>query len=599
MNDDKFYNELLYTAEPTGNLKVLKKPALNKIYTYPVDKNIKWYKPFPEFPNADQDKYFFKYEYINAITRQVNNLQTQLYIEQLREVIDNDIQLNDMKVEDFKLQQLNNYFKASLFSNVMNKAKENYLKDQAEQLAKNNKAVLDAEQQRAEIQHADRETLTLQTENSNIKKELKDIDAEINDNVNFLLKQKGEMLQELEDIKDILTGFEGKSKLPDDISEGQAENVINETLAEVGKLQDTELNEVLDKIKKVSKEEVEAEINEKEILEKELEEKKQQQQKVFQAKEKAEARKNQIEDFKGKIEQQKNINDFYISELDKIRKSFMSYDKALSKNINTTKDMLNLISLSNELRFLNNEELGIIKNNFPDMRASTKPERQAIRNNFSDFFKTIREGEKVDIKTFIDNIKIPDLLTGLDKVSYQQTFKPDSISQLEKDLKQYKKTGITGLGLKSGNKLLLQGEALQNSAEKLLNIDLASLIPQVEEGAIFEDKPPTTEVSTPNPEPVEPVEPTTPLLNDFNTLIRNINTQYNTNYPELDFYDLKDIIETKQLQNLSNNEILESARQALNFMVLNNITDLNFLSGYMSEIIESMEDTTDEEGEAF
>lgn len=497
MNHNKFFNELLFTPE-VANIKKMKEPALTKIYTYPIDKNLKWYKPFPEFPNIDQDKYFFKYEYIDAINRKIANLQSLLYEEQLREVIDNDIELNEMKLEDRKIQELNNYFKQSLFSNFMNQVKDGYLRAQAKELEKNNTAVLDAEKQRAMIQEQDRKKLTLETENSDIRVELKKIDDSISSVVDDLLEE--EKLEELEGVKDILEDvMSGISKYPE--TEGNIDNYINETLAEVGSLQESELSEVLSKISESTEQELEKETADQLLLKKQLEEKKIAQEKVFKAKQQAEERKLKIGDTKGQIEKQKNINDVYISELDKIRKNFMKFDKGVEKGLSKSRDILEFLGLSNELRFIDNNEYEIIKNNFPDLRISTKPERENIRKNMNDFFKTIRGGNKVNIKTFIENIKIGDLMSGLDKQAYSLEFSPNNISKLERQLKDYRKTNIGKLGVKQSNLILQQGEKLQNDAERLLNINLAGLLQIPDpEGAMFEDKPPTTELSTPFPE---------------------------------------------------------------------------------------------------
>jgi len=499
MNDygcDGFYNELLYTPHP-ANLKELKKPALTKIYTYPIDNKLKWYKPFPEFPNADQDKYFFKYEYIDAINRRIANLQNQLYIEQMREVIENDIELEEMKLEDRKIQELNNYFKVSLFSNFMNQVKDGYLKAQAKELEKNNTAVLDAEKQRARIEEQDRKKLTLENENTNIRVELKKIDDSISSVVDELLDE--EKIEELEGVKDILNEFSEISKYPE--TEGNIDNYINETLAEVGSLQESELSEVLSKISESTGEELEKETADQLLLKKQLEEKKIAQEKAFKLKEQAEERKLRIGDTKGKIEKQKNINDVYISELDKIRKNFMKFDKGIEKGLSKSRDILEFLGLSNELRFIDNNEYEIIKNNFPDLRISTKPERENIRKNMNNFFKTIRGGNKVNIKTFIENVKIGDLMSGLDKQAYSLEFSPNNIAKLERQLKDFRKTNIGKLGVKQSNLILQQGEDLQNQAERLLNINLAGLLTIPDpEGAMFEDKPPTTELSTPFPE---------------------------------------------------------------------------------------------------
>ena len=499
MNDyncDGFYHEPLYTPH-LANLKELKKPALTKIYTYPIDKNLKWYKPFPEFPNADQDKYFFKYEYIDAINRKIANLQNQLYMEQMREVIDNDIELEEMKIEDRKIQQLNNYFKLSLFSSFMNQVKDGYLKSQAQELEKNNTALLDAEKQRARIEEQDRKKLTLESENADIRLELKKIDDSISSVVDELLQE--ENFDELEKVKDILDEFSDISKYPE--TEGNIDNYINETLAEVGSLQESELSEVLSKISEATEQELQQETEEQKILKQQLEEKKIAQEKAYRAKQVAEDRKLRIGDIKGKIEKQKNINDVYTDELDKIRKNFMKFDKGIKKGLEKTRDILEFVKVSNELRFLDNNEYDIIKNNFPDLRVSTKRERDNIRNNMNDLFKTIRSGNRINYKTFMENIKMENIISGLEKQPYNMEFKPKSIAKLENELKNYKKIKIAKLGVREGTSLLSAGENLQNQAEKLLNIDLAGLLPSsLPEGAVFEDLPPTTEQTTPFPE---------------------------------------------------------------------------------------------------
>lgn len=497
--EDKFYNEPLYTPEP-ANLKKRKRPALTKIYTYPVDKNIKWYKPFPEFPNADQDKYFFKYEYINAINRRISNLQQELQMEQLREVIDNDIELNEMKLEDRKLQQLNNYFKLSLFSGVMNQVKDGYLKAQAQELEKNNTAVLDAEKQRARIEEQDRKKLTLETENSDIRLELKKIDDSISSVVDELLEE--ENLDELEDVKDILTEFTERSKYPDEYEE-DIPDYYNETLAEVGSLQESELSEVLDKISEATGEEIEAETEEQKYLNDLMEQKREEREKLFKAKEKAEERKERVGDLGSKIGIQKNINKGYADELMKIRKNFMKYDNGLKKGVGTTREILDLIKTANELRLLDNNEYDIIKNNFPNMVKTTKEEKTNIRKNSNEFFKSLRQGQKVNIKTFMENIRISDLMSGLEKQNFNPQFRPKTITKLRNEILSYDKKKISGLGIKDRNAILSLGERLQKQAEAILKTDLVGIlqtqIPEPE-GAMFEDLPPTTEQATPYPE---------------------------------------------------------------------------------------------------
>lgn len=492
MNHSYLPNDMFYTSKP-ANLKNLKEPALSKIYTYPIDKNIKWYKPFPEFPKADQDKYFFKYEYINAISRRINMLKQQLYMEQLREQLEDDTKMNEIKAEDIKIQQLNNYFKVGLFSTTMNTIKEKYLESQAKELAKNNTAVLDAEKQRADIRATDTQTLTLQSENANIKEELKEIDEKIANKAKKLLEDDD--IDEVEGLKDELVSF--LSKQTDPILSQKDREFINETLSNVGDIQDTELDELFKRIQEQTKEELQEEIEIKEELTERIKEKNKDFIELSEKAKKLEDLQIRKGDIKSKIQQQKNINDVYITELDKIRKGFMKYDKSIIKGLESKKDLVDNIILSNDLKLLSNQETEILINNFPNIKSSNAGERRNIKSNLNELFKTIRDGYKVDIKTFTDNIKLENLIDGLEKKPYNQEFTPSNISNLERDLKTYKKSPLSKLGLKTGSLLLTEGQNLQKQVEQLLNIDLVSLLPStLPEGAIFEDKPPTTEVQS-------------------------------------------------------------------------------------------------------
>ena len=490
MNNKDLPNDQFYTAQP-AIIKKLKEPALSKIYTYPIDKNIKWYKPFPQFPNADQDKYFFKYEYIRALRNKMENLQQSLYEEQLREALENEMEFNEIKRQDRQIQALNNYFKAGVFSFIMNDVKDKYLQNQAKELAKNNSVLTDIDNKIADIRKDDLDTLSLDTENSRIEEEIYDIQRVRESIIQKKIDEFDEDDEEdLERLKDTLNEMEKGFYIP-----RREERKQNETLVEVGELQDTEITEMLHKIDNETKTELIEKRQEKEQLEKTLEEEKIKLQKEQQALQKKQERKDKVGDFKTKITIQKNINKGYLSNLKQITNNIRSFEKNIGK-LTAKGSLVNQLKLAYELDYLSREQLDTILNNFPNIKKSNKQERINIKTNFNDLFRTLNEGYVVDLKQFIDGITYDDMIEGLEKQPFRSKYNKLQLEQLKEKTKKYLKeeTELTGLGLKTGLEKLQKGEQLQKEIE--LFLDLETLIPGVQEG-LWEELPPISEVQSP------------------------------------------------------------------------------------------------------
>lgn len=493
MNNSYLPHDFLYTAE-TALIKK-RKGGLSKIYTYPIDKNAKWYKPYPEYPSADQDKYFFKYEYLDEIARNINLLEQTLYQEQLNAVIEDEMKLNELKTEDRKVAELNNYFKNSLFTSMMENVKNNYIKSQAELLRKQNTNARGIDDVITDIKTADKQTITLQSQNAEIQTELDIIDERINNYVSKKLEdyEDDEENQDiLEQIKDTLHKYNKTDNQP--IYEANDEERINKTFNEVGTLQKTELREIADEINEISQDELEETTQEQQRLQELLKEKQERDKEIERIKEVETTRLNAIKDKKLQYEQIKKLNNAFLEKINEIQKNNKLFSKRIQTPQTKTKEILNNIGIAHRLDLLNEEEMLILKNNFPDLRASTKEEKLSVRNNFNDLFTQLRDGFKPDLNQFIEGIYNKDIIQGLELNTFKK-YETDVLNNLKKNFNDYEKLKISNIGIKGISGIVDKGMNLQKEAEQILNIDLKTLlVPTIPhpEGQIWEDLPPAT-----------------------------------------------------------------------------------------------------------
>ena len=493
MNNSYLPHDFLYTAE-TALIKK-RKGGLSKIYIYPIDKNAKWYKPYPEYPSIDQDKYFFKYEYLDEIARNVNLLEQTLYQEQLNAVIEDEMKLNELKAEDRKIAELNNYFKNSLFTTLMSNVKENYIKSQAELLRKQNTIATGIDNIITDIKTADKETITLQSQNAEIQTEIDIIDEKINNYVSKKLEdyENDEENQDiLEQIKDTLQKYNKTDNQP--IYEPNDEERINKTFNEVGTLQKTELREIADEIYEISKEELQEITEDQNKLQQLLKEKQERDAEIERIKQVETERLNAIKDNKLKYQQIKKLNNAFLQKINEIQKDNKLFNKRIQTPQTKTKEILNNIGIANRLELLNEEEMLIIKNNFPDLRASTKEEKEIVRNNFNDLFTQLRDGFKPDLNQFIRGIYNKDIIQGLELNIFKK-YETDVLKNLKKKFNDYEKIKISNIGIKSIIGIVDKGERLQKEAERVLNTELNTLLlPPIPnpEGQLWMDLPSTT-----------------------------------------------------------------------------------------------------------
>jgi|1_EtaG_2_1085319.scaffolds.fasta_scaffold07981_3 hypothetical protein len=484
----KLPHEQFYTAEP-AIVKELKKPALSKIYTYPTDKNIKWYKVFPQYPHADHDKYFFKYQYIKALRIRMNNIQQNLAEEQLRKAIDNEIELNEIKKEERQLLALNNYFKAGLFSFVMTDVKDKYLQNQAKEQMRNNTTLLDIDKQIENIKIDDLEVLRLQEENRLIEQQTKDINEVRNTLTDFI---KNYDFGGDEDAKEFIEEYdevEGEEIFGFETEEVEAEEVDIEAEGEV-----TTAEKIAQKLKDIGERGREDIRKEREKLGeagKFLDEREKGAVVLKEKVEKLKEHKENVEDLKKQVKDIKSINKLYDSRIKSIIKKIDTFDNFTGRlhEKTTPKVLKDQIALALTNRYITEEEYKIMMSNFPDTKGSTPPERIDIRRNFKDLFKTLRSGEKVDIRHFIDGIKHPAHIKTLEKEPFDTPYTKDKLQKLIKDIDKYGKLNVP-TGIKGGKEQLSQGDDLIELLEK--SLDLETLIPNISQGALYEDEPPTS-----------------------------------------------------------------------------------------------------------
>ena len=501
MNNNFFPHEPDYTPEPALIKK--HKRGVNKIYTYPNDKNAKWYKPYPEFKSADQDKYFFKYEYLDAIARNINILQQNLYEEQLREVLSDEMRLNELKAEDRKVAELNNYFQNSLFTSMMTNVKDNYIKAQAELLRRQNTNARGIDDVITDIKTADKETITLQSQNAEIQTELDMIEENI---INVVKKlEDSDELDELEDVKDILNNYIEGSKIPKKYDDEDIDDFENETLPEIGSLQKTELNEIINKISTATQTEREEMTEENRYLTERREEQRKEEEKFLRIQQRADELKEVKKDLASKIDVQKNIlgkylkkgkSTGYVGILDKFNKDIKKFNKGIIEQKQDKKDILNLVSIAKDLRYIGDNELDLIKDKVR-FKGLTESDKTIMKNNLYDYLKALNEGFKVDLNILLDNLKIEKQVEGLEKIPFKKDITQNKNSRLINIFNDYNKKLLGDLGKKDREIIYNKGLELQKEVETYLNMDLSQLlnVPNPE-GQIWEDLPPTTAIQT-------------------------------------------------------------------------------------------------------
>lgn len=591
-------HDQFYTAEPAV-VKKRQDPIADKIYTYKATPNAVFVKRRPIFNDPAVNygdsgvgsKKNREYEYLNEIKRLVENQKEALYAEQIREVLLNDIRLNEYNREQLQLVALQNYFKDGLFSFLSNQVKDFYIQNQAKKLMRNDNELIDLSNNIADIRNANLTNVNMVNDITNIKKELKSLDDDISSEAESLLESGREDLTD--DMKDRLQQMLIKKSIDENFGEEEKTEILNE-------IQNKDIPTLLQDIENLKRQAgLKTETLDKTIqdIEKTLGERRKQQEDMTKII-KPELQKIQEEkvDLKTKISRQRGFNRELLKKMLTDEKKYLQLEEFNYPAKDLTKKAKRDLDKLFKLDLLSEQDYATLKSNFPDLKRATKAERRYITNNVNQLLNGIVKGQYVSADKFIDAIKTEGAYTQLDKKYQQPKYSSETFEEFKRLLNENLKEEILDKSLEQRNSLYLETKDLFEDVANQLGINILPTDLPIQEAPTTEA--PTTEVSTPfeeeGPAP-QPVE--NPLLNDFNALIRNINTQYNTNYPELDTFDLKEITEPLQLQNLSNSEILEATRQALNYMVLNN-EPFEKLSGFINELISDVEGTT-EEGEAF
>lgn len=591
-------HDQFYTAEPAV-VKKRQDPIADKIYTYKATPNAVFVKRRPIFNDPAVNygnsgvgsKKNREYEYLNEIKRLVENQKEALYAEQIREVILNDIRLNQYNKEQLQLVALQNYFKDGLFSFLSNQVKDFYIQNQAKKLMRNDNELRDLSNNIADIRNANLTNVNMVNDITNIKKELKSLDDDISSEAENLLESGKEDLTD--DMKNRLQQMLIKKSIDENFGQEEKTEILNE-------IQNKDIPTLLQDIENLKREAgLKTETLDKTIqdIEKTLGERRKQKEDMTKII-KPELQRIQEEkvDLKTKISRQRGFNRELLKKMLTDEKKYLQLEEFNYPAKDLTKKAKRDLDKLFKLDLLSEQDYATLKSNFPDLKRATAAERRYITTNVNQLLNGIVKGQYVSADKFIDAIKTEGAYTQLDKKYQQPKYSSETFEEFKRLLNENLKEEILDKSLEQRNSLYLDTKDLFEDVANQLGINILPTNLPIQQAPTTEA--PTTEVSTPfeeeGPAP-QPVE--NPLLNDFNTLITNINTQYNTNYPELDTFDLKEITEPLQLQNLSNSEILEATRQALNFMVLNN-EPFEKLPGFINELISDVEGTT-EEGEAF
>lgn len=174
------------------------------------------------------------------------------------------------------------------------------------------------------------------------------------------------------------------------------------------------------------------------------------------------------------------------------------------KEIDYTKKQNILSRLMNayELEFLTEEELDLIKRNFPDLKKYNVLQKSTFQNNMRDFIGLLRNNQLIPVDLLLKNLRTKDLKTLVaDKIeTINVPYSLDNLNYLKNQVSEYLKN-ISGQKLETANvfklrKLDEEGQLIVESATGLLNLEPSEVfglqsIP-LPEGQTFEDLPPTS-----------------------------------------------------------------------------------------------------------
>ena len=476
MNNQYFPHEQFYTAQPAVVKKQFE-PA-DKIYTYSsATKGADFIKLRPILNDANVNYgeggagsiKNRKYEYITEIKRLIQNKKEELYAEQLRQVLLNDIRLEEYNREQLRLVELQNYFKDGLFSFLGNQVKDLYVRNQAKNLLLDDSELKDLEGNINDIRNMDLINADLQDENTRIKDELFNLDVKVvavaeelleNDDLD-LTDEMREKLQQL--------AYQKKEQFDEDEDEDEDEEKMPADLQEKDI---PDLLQEMQKIKEKGKTKTEKLTKQKQETEKQLQERKQEEEATTRIKEEMRQIEEAKIDLKTKITRQRQLNRNLLKKLLNDEAKYLNIEEYNLEAENFTKNAKREIDKLFKLDLISQEDYSILKDNFPNIKSSSAKIRPTMIQNINNLLNGYINGEIVDINRFLDAVKVPGGYRQLDKDFKTPKYNTDEFNQYKTLLTENLQSPIMKRTLEQRKELYRETTQLFKDAQSKLGLRL-------------------------------------------------------------------------------------------------------------------------------
>lgn len=472
MNNQYFPHEQFYTAQPAVVKKQFE-PA-DKIYTYSsATKGAEFIKLRPILNDANVNygeggggsNKNRKYEYITEIKRLIENKKEELYAEQLRQVLLNDIRLQEYNREQLRLVELQNYFKDGLFSFLSNQVKDLYVRNQAKNLLLDDSELKDLEGNINDIRNMDLINADLEDENTRIKDELFQLDTQVvavaeellqNDDLD-LTDEMREKLQQL--------AYQKKEQFDEDEDE-------EEMTADLQEKDIPDLLKEIEKIKEKGKTKTEKLTKQKQETEKQLQERKQEEEATTKIKEEMRQIEEAKIDLKTKITRQRQLNRKLLTKLLNDEAKYLKIEEYNLEAENFTKNAKREIDRLFKLDLISQEDYSILIDNFPNIKSSSANIRPTMIQNINNLLNGYINGEIVDINRFLDAVKVPGGYRQLDKDFKTPKYNTDEFNEYKTLLDENLKSPIMKRTLEQREELYRETTQLFKDAQSRLGLRL-------------------------------------------------------------------------------------------------------------------------------